>query len=555
MTEPTPAARVTLRHLPLPAKLVVTCFLLAVGVGYSSAMVQIHMQHSDRDGATLPTVANVIAVFSGKTKWVADGGPRAPSRLEEIISGPPKGGLTAKNMTPAFFDKDEADYAKTAKEHPEKVAQLDADRDGERQAVIAWITAPDEARKTAYDTNSFALPRDRAKAPISDAYKDKTKPGTVLVKYILRDRCARCHQPGGEKGDIPLSTYEELAKYMPAKAAAPDADGWVDSGKQISLEKLTQSTHAHLLSFAVLFGLTGLTFAFTSYPGVVRGTLGPVVLVAQVADVACWWLARTPDVGPYFAMAILGTGGIVGMGLSAQIVLSLFNMYGPKGKVVLGGLFLLGAGLGGLAWVKVIDPYLKGEKEKAAAKADAAKKQADEEKARPAAKDDEKAAPKKGENGNPPAVPAGPSLLERQLTGAWEKGLWPKGNDIPDGAMVRAFFDKESEFKDALKEKDKTPAAMKAFQELVAEREGERAVVLAWIKADPATRKKAYEEDKFPLPPAMKDKPMTAAFVANEKAVSVKSLLEARCASCHGGENKVPLDGYDKLEKYLVPKK
>ena len=33
----------------------------------------------------------------------------------------------------------------------------------------------------------------------------------------------------------------------------PEGGGWVDSGRQISLEKLTQSTHAHLLSFAVLF--------------------------------------------------------------------------------------------------------------------------------------------------------------------------------------------------------------------------------------------------------------------------------------------------------------
>ena len=33
----------------------------------------------------------------------------------------------------------------------------------------------------------------------------------------------------------------------------------------------------------------------------------------QVADVLCWWLARLPDVGPYFAVAILGTGAIVGV--------------------------------------------------------------------------------------------------------------------------------------------------------------------------------------------------------------------------------------------------
>ena len=51
-----PAPRFTLRQLPLPAKLVLSTFLLAVGVGYTSAMVQLHMQHGDRDGKPLPTV-------------------------------------------------------------------------------------------------------------------------------------------------------------------------------------------------------------------------------------------------------------------------------------------------------------------------------------------------------------------------------------------------------------------------------------------------------------------------------------------------------------------
>jgi hypothetical protein len=87
------------------------------------------------------------------------------------------------------------------------------------------------------------------------------------------------------------------------------------------------------------------------------------VLVAQVADVACWWLARLePPAGPYFALAIMATGAIVGLGLVAQIVLSLWNMYGAKGKLVLVVLFLVGAGLFGLTYVKVIEPQLQAER-------------------------------------------------------------------------------------------------------------------------------------------------------------------------------------------------
>lgn len=522
-----PAARFTLRQLPLPAKLVVTTFLLAVGVGYTSAMVQLHMQHGERDGSHLPTPNDVRAVFAGKV-WRTDGEPRVMSRLEQLISGSPVGSASGTNMTPAFFADDEADYKKIVKEQPDRKARLDAERDGERRAVIAWANAPDEARQKAYADNEFALPPDRAGEPVSDAYVIKAKPGTVQIKYILRDRCARCHQPGGDKGDIPLTTYPELAKFLSNEVAVPPGGGWVDSGRKVSLEKLTQSTHAHLLSFAMLFALTGLAFAFTSYPGIVRGFLGPLVLVAQFADVSLWWLARLPEWGPYLALGIIGTGMAVGLGLAAQIVLTVFNLYGPKGKAVLLALFLAAGGVGGLLYVNVVGPHLEAEKKAKTDKAEEAKKKADEAKAKPAAK---------GVDAPPPA--AGPSRLERLVTGEYN----PKGSfsGKKDGGMVRAFFNKDDTFED----------------DQVEARKGEQAVVLAWLRADPAARKAAYEADKFPLPADRAGKPLTAEFFADAKAVKVKSLFNARCATCHGpGGDKyedIPLDTYERIEKYLKP--
>jgi hypothetical protein len=126
----------------------------------------------------------------------------------------------------------------------------------------------------------------------------------------------------------------------------------------MSLTKLAQTTHVHLLGFSMLYGLTGLLFAFTSYPVFLRVLLCPLPLLVQVLDIGCWWLARYD---PVFAYAIPITGAIVALGLLLQIVLSLLDMYGPAGKVVLLLLFLAaGAGAGALK-VKVIDPFLKQE--------------------------------------------------------------------------------------------------------------------------------------------------------------------------------------------------
>lgn len=525
MTPTAPAAGFTLRQLPLPAKLVITTFLICVGIGYTSAMVQLHMQHGERDGEPLPTLQNITAVFAGKV--LKTDGVVLKSRLEQLVSGSPTGGLSSQNMTPAFFAHDGADYRKRAAD-PAKKPQLDAEREGERRAVIAWINAAPETRQEAYKADEFDLTKGKepVTGPISEDFRVKQKPGVVAIKSLLDARCVRCHGPNGEKSDIPLTTYAELDKYLPQTAVANQSGGgWVDSGRQISLEKLTQSTHAHLLSFAMLYALTGLAFAFTSYPAAARCILGPGVLVAQFADVACWWLARLDGSGPYFAMCILATGGAVGLGLAAQIVLTLFNMYGPTGRGGLAALFLIAGGFGTTLWLTVVDPYLEKEREKTAA----ARNLLAEPKPPPTPKVDEA---KKVEA-------AGPSYLEKLVTGTFDpakKGPFGKG----PGGMVRAFFDKAE---------DGYEPAQKA------EREGEQAAVLAWLRSPPDSRKAAYEADKFPLPAELAGRPLTGAYQA-DGAAKVKSLFTARCAVCHSPDGEQPeklLHTFAEIEKYLGP--
>ena len=552
---PAPPPRFTLRQLPLPARLVLSTFLLAVGLGYSSAMVQIHMQHGERDGNALPTPDNVVAVFAGKRKVKpGDAQVQAVSKLEQLVTGDPHGGISGVNMAPAFFAEDEADYHKQAKD-PARKSRLDQERDGERTAIVTWAKAAPEAREKAYKEDRFALPKELAKLVVTPAYADKANPGTVLVRSVLRDRCVRCHRPGGEKGDVPLTTYEELARYMPATVVIPPEGGWVDSGRQISLEKLTQSTHAHLLSFAMLFTMTGLIFAFTGLPGIVRATVGPLVLVAQVADVACWWLARLPDTGPYFAMAIVATGGLVGLGLAAHIVLGLFGMYGPKGRLVLVLLFAAAAGGGAALWTSTIDPYLKAEKAKVEQKAADEQRRRDDEKAKLNKKAEQRnGADKKGDdvpagkNGNAQPPGTGTSAFERVLAGSWKDGKWVTDGKVPDGGMVRAFFDKEGDFRDAVK------GDPDELAKLTPQREGERDGFLAWVKAAPDVRKKGYDDNAFPLPEALAGKPTPDFTDKDGKRLKVRDLIETRCGSCHANDSNVPLDSYEGLSKYFAPR-
>jgi len=510
-----------LRQLPFPAKLVVTVFLLSVGLGYFSAMIQLHMKHSARDGNPLPGPNDVVEVFAG-LKPVDPNAEEACSSIDRLISGDINAKSESKNnMAPAFKALSKGWKA----ERTRGETKIEEEREGERQAMLAWVRLKDSAaKKKAFMEDKYTMPADIAGKPITPGFLDGNK--NLLIKKMFTERCLNCHQ----NNKVPdLDTYDKLAPFVTPPSRELIAGKWVRSEKQTSVEKLTQSTHAHLLTFSILFGLTGIVFAFTSYPLVIRCIVAPMVLIAQVADVSCWWLARIPaPYGPMFAMAIMGTGAVVGFGLSMHIVLSLWNMYDTRGKAAV--ILLLFGGIAGLGYVgiKVIEPALKAEKDEFDRK--------------------------KMEGANPPENKTASgekvaSHLEQLLNGPRKEA-----DEVPfngKGTMVPALFGKDSEFKQALKD---DPASR---PQLEAEREGERLALIAWVKMDDAARKQAYEDNKMPLPKELEGKPFTKDNLDNG-AVKVKQMLELRCTWCHGdgGEvDKHPLQRYEDFGKYFQPKK
>jgi len=336
--------RFTLRELPFSARLTLALFLVSVGLGYGAALVQIHFQHAS-PGEFMPSAHDVVVKFHGDPdplKRVS-----TLQRLLEAGEGPSFNG--SGTMAPAFTTRSSG-WKSALRQKPE--ADLRRERDGEREAVLIWLK--EGLSQAAYDADRLPLPTSWGDKPVTTDFK--TDDGAVKIKSLLTERCVRCHQKDGDDqnaANFPLDNYAAIAKYARVEPA-PGA---------MSLVKLAQSTHAHLLSFAMLYTLTGLLFALTNYPAWLRVTLGPLVLAAQLADIACWWLARIDGVvGEQFAMAILWTGAIVGAGLAAQIVLTLFHLFDKAGRCVLLVLFLLGgAGLGVLKQ-HVIDPHLEAQK-------------------------------------------------------------------------------------------------------------------------------------------------------------------------------------------------
>jgi hypothetical protein len=351
-----------LRDLPLAARLTLATFLISVGIGYISALVQLHFQHAE-PGEVLPGESAVIAVFHGsKTKPV--------SVMERLITAPENLSFNVNGqMTVAFTTRSEgwkSDIKARAKalakkrnedkpaEHDLRDAELDVrkERLGERDVLVAWIR--EGSKKEDYEKDSYTLNAKLKDQPITPSYLVEGDVKAAKIKSILQDRCVRCHakQDGDANAvNYPLETYAELEKYLvvpPGETMPP----------KLGLEKLAQSTHVHLLGFSMLYGLTGFLLAMTSWNFWVRCLLAPLPLIAQVIDISCWWLARIPgDAGVFFALVIPATGGIVALGLVSQILLTLFGIFERMGRMVIVGLLLLAVVLGLTAKFAVVDPY------------------------------------------------------------------------------------------------------------------------------------------------------------------------------------------------------
>ena len=278
------------------------------------ARALLHLPGGENDEHQLNT-------FDAIAKYLEQDPAHPRNHLHTVLTGSKKG-WGSKTMVRAFSDRGR-DWDELSED--EQKAELPK-REIERLALVAWVEAG--AARAHYDADAFPLPPEIKATDLRESFR------TVAA---------------------PLAPGAVDAEKKPV-------DKWKEAkSRQLSPDALTQSTHAHLLSFSILCAATVLVFEFISYSGKLRCTLAPIVLVAQVLDIACWWLARLDGSGPYFALAILGTGSVVGLGLMLQIVLSPFNMYGWKGKAVLMLLFLTGAGLFGLTYVKVIKPQLDAE--------------------------------------------------------------------------------------------------------------------------------------------------------------------------------------------------
>ncbi len=158
--------------------------------------------------------------------------------------------------------------------------------DVDKNAVIAWIRSG--ADQSRYDET---------------------------VTPILAKSCTICHSSEGSEPNIPLTTYDEVMKYVGV------------STESVSPLLLGRLSHTHLISHGVMFLLLSLIFLATQIKDRWKILLVFVAYFGIVADVLSWWLAKT---AVFFNYSIVVAGALLGISFLFFFFVPLWEMWVKK---------------------------------------------------------------------------------------------------------------------------------------------------------------------------------------------------------------------------------
>ena len=84
--------RFVLRDLPLAARLTLALFLISTGLGYVSALVQLHFQHAQA-GSALPTREDAVRIFHGQA-----GPQESKSKIQQLLEADDRGAFSGSSQ-------------------------------------------------------------------------------------------------------------------------------------------------------------------------------------------------------------------------------------------------------------------------------------------------------------------------------------------------------------------------------------------------------------------------------------------------------------------------
>jgi len=131
------------------------------------------------------------------------------------------------------------------------------------------------------------------------------------VAPILNDNCIGCHSVEAEMGLPPLTSYNEVMQLTHADTGA-------------SIQSLVRVSHIHLFGIAFILFFVGRIFILCEMPVMMKRITVAIPFIAILIDILSWYITKSI---PGFAYVVVISGGLMGLSLAIQILVSMYQMW------------------------------------------------------------------------------------------------------------------------------------------------------------------------------------------------------------------------------------
>jgi len=134
---------------------------------------------------------------------------------------------------------------------------------------------------------------------------------TTTIAPILNRDCIMCHTPSINPSLPNLTNYAGVLEVSQAGGGAP-------------LPVLIRVGHIHIFGIAFILFFIGKLFVLCEMNVYFKRVAVVIPFAAMLLDVLSWFITKTI---PEFAYVVIGSGGLMGLSMAMQILVSIYQMW------------------------------------------------------------------------------------------------------------------------------------------------------------------------------------------------------------------------------------
>jgi hypothetical protein len=138
------------------------------------------------------------------------------------------------------------------------------------------------------------------------------------IQPILSSNCTMCHSAASGMGLPPLDSFDKVVELTQ-----------MDTGA--SAQSLVRVSHIHLFGIAFILFLVGRIFILCEMPVLLKRITVVIPFLAMLLDIMSWYMTK---IVPQFAWVVVISGGLMGISFTLQIVVSIYQMWFYRPKIV-----------------------------------------------------------------------------------------------------------------------------------------------------------------------------------------------------------------------------